>query len=88
MGHPSNQPTLASLNGGTDPQSIPGQAVAGAGHPLEELGNAVHKVDDLGDEEHEQRLREVAQDARHCQSHAREVGECVANEDLKVVGSI
>jgi hypothetical protein len=62
--------------------SAPWQAVARAWHDFEQLWQAVHKVDDLGDEEHEQRLRKVAQNAGHCQRHARKVGERVTHKHL------
>ncbi len=59
-----------------------------AGHNLEELGQAVHEVDELGDEEEQQRLAEVAQDARHRQSHPRKVRERVAHKYLRAAAGV
>ena len=56
--------------------------MAWAWHDFEQLWQAVHEVDDLGDEEHEQRLREMAQDACYRQRHACKVGECVPHKHL------
>eukprot|EP00208_Stichococcus_sp_RCC1054_P002867 CAMPEP_0206142338 /NCGR_PEP_ID=MMETSP1473-20131121/16507_1 /ASSEMBLY_ACC=CAM_ASM_001109 /TAXON_ID=1461547 /ORGANISM="Stichococcus sp, Strain RCC1054" /LENGTH=150 /DNA_ID=CAMNT_0053537295 /DNA_START=235 /DNA_END=687 /DNA_ORIENTATION=- len=58
-----------------------GQPVPRAVHELEQLGNGVHEVEHLRPQEQQQRLAEVAQDARHCDGHAGEVCVGVADED-------
>lgn len=63
----------------------PGQAVAGAGHNLEELGQGVDEIKHLGHQEDEQRLREVAQDAGDGEGGAGKVGVGVSDE-LGMVG--
>eukprot|EP00955_Chlamydomonas_euryale_P056542 356459-Chlamydomonas_euryale.AAC.5 len=66
-----------------------GQPVARARHDLEQLGDAVDKVDNLRDEEEQQRLAEVAQDARDRDRHARKIckrAERAARERQREVG--
>lgn len=56
-----------------------GQAMARAGQP-QQLGQRVQKVQDLGDEEEEQGLAEVAQDAHHGKGHTSKVTKGVPHE--------
>ena len=57
-----------------------GQSVSRAWDQSEELWCGVDKVEDLGDEEEEHGLAEVAEDGDHCKRHASEVAVCVTNE--------
>ena len=52
------------------------RAVLCAAH-LEQLGYRVQKIEDLWQQEQQQRLAEVAKDARHSNRHASKVGEGV-----------
>lgn len=61
---------------------VPRQTVPWAGHNLKQLRHRVHEIQYLGDEEYEQRLAKVAQDACHGQRHAGKVGEGVAHKHL------
>ena len=66
-----------------------GQAVAGTGDEPEELRCAVDEVEDLGQQQQDQGLGEVAEDANSGEYHARKVTVCVTNEDagrIPVVG--
>ena len=45
------------------------QSVSWAGDQSEQLRDRVHKVEDLGDEEEEHGLAEVAEDGNHCKRH-------------------
>ena len=56
------------------------QSVSWAGDQPEELRDGVHKVEDLGDEEEEHGLAEVAEDGDHCKRHASKVAVCVTNK--------
>lgn len=60
---------------------VVGETVARAGDQVEELRDAVEEVEGLGDEEEEERLGEVAEDAADGEDHAREVAVGVADED-------
>lgn len=51
-------------------------------HDLEKLRDGVHEVENLGNEEEQQGLTEVAQDSSHRNHHARKVCEGVANKHL------
>lgn len=56
------------------------EAVARARDDLEELGQGQEEVEDLREKEEDERLGEVAVDAQHRKSHAREVAEGVPNK--------
>ena len=51
-----------------------------AGDQSEELRGGVYKVEDLGDEEEEHGLAEVAEDGDHCKCHASKVAVGVTNK--------
>lgn len=51
-----------------------------AGYEMEKLGYGVEEVDDLRYEEEEHGLAEVAQDPDHCEGHAGDVAEGVADK--------
>ncbi len=59
--------------------------MAGTGDEAEELRGGVDEVEDLGDEEQEERLGEVAEDADDGEDHAREVAVGVSDEDARGV---
>ena len=51
-----------------------------AGDQSEELWGGIYKVEDLGDEEEEHGLAEVAEDGDHRKCHASKVAVCVTNK--------
>ena len=51
-----------------------------AGHESEELRGRVEEVEDLGDEEQQHCLAEVAEDGNHCKHHASKVAVGVPNK--------
>ena len=56
-----------------------------AGDQSEELRGGVYKVEDLGDEEEEHGLAEVAEDGDHCKCHASKVAVGVTNKQWYLV---
>ena len=57
------------------------QSVAWARDEPEELRNAVDKVEDLGNQEEDQRLGEVAEDADDNEDHASEITVGISHEN-------
>ena len=65
------------------PVIVLGDAVARAGDEVEELREAVQEVEDLGDEEEEERLAEMAQYGYHSKTHSRKIGERVPHKHAR-----
>lgn len=61
---------------------VPGQSVARAGDDVEQLGRRVDKVEDLGQQEEDERLAKVALDADDDKDHAGKVAVGVADKDV------
>jgi len=62
--------------------------VSWAGHQPEQLGHRVQEVENLGQEEQQHRLAEVAENSNNCKSHPREVAKGVANKNSAWVPAI
>jgi hypothetical protein len=60
----------------------PWQSVSGTRKHLEQLWDRVDEIDDLRNEQQEQRFGEMAMNADHSKGHSRKVAECIANEHL------
>ena len=56
--------------------------MARTGYNVEELRGRVDEVENLRDEQKDQRLAEVAHDADHSEDHASKVAVCITNKDL------
>jgi len=61
--------------------SLLGQTVPGARNDAEELRDGVEEVENLRDEEEQESLAEVPEDAYHCKRHACKVAVGVAHKD-------
>lgn len=62
--------------------------MARTGNEVEELGNGVEKVEDLREEEEQECLAVMAEDAHHRERHSGEVAECVAHEHVRRIPAL
>jgi len=64
-----------------------GQPVTRTWHKVEQLRRGVQEIQDLRQEEEQQRLAEVAQDSNHGESHAGKVAVGVPNKHLRWISA-
>ena len=59
--------------------------MSGTGDKAEQLRGGEEEVEHLGHKEEQHRLREMAQDAHHCEGHPTPIAECISHKSSRRV---